>query len=165
MRKLFLTAALIMSMTFISGCGSTATKNYAPYFKDIQNMPLTWTYQNDAEYAQLDTCQVVHDDNDYYEISIKYTYCYENENCSGDISKYRFFRQNKDGVSLPQYSEDEGKTWITIPSWKDKDAVARMQDPNMCGHYPNFAFHYNPRAYYLFCAAYKQAFGKDYIDI
>ncbi|MBR5914547.1 MAG: hypothetical protein IKZ58_09325 [Selenomonadaceae bacterium] len=163
MRKLILTVALLMSLTLVSGCG---TKTYAPYLEDDKNIPLTWTYQNDAEYAQLDTCKIIRDDNDSYEISIIYTYCYESESgCTGKIDNYRFFRQNKDGKSLPQYSEDGGKTWITIPSWKDKDAVARMQDSKQCGHYPNFEFHYNPRAYYLFCAAYKQAFGKDYTDI
>jgi len=161
MKKFFL-AALICAMSF---GGVANAEGYVPtyekYLDGDKNIQLVWNYKGDAEYAILDSLKIIHNGADYYEISIKYEHFFTGENGGGNGFSTRCFRQVKDGVSLPQYSEDLGKTWITIPSWKDKQSVEF--DKNM--HYPYFAFMYNPRAYQLFCVAYKKAFGKDYVDI
>lgn len=165
MKKILLLATLILTLSFSGVANAYQSTPFEPYLNGDKNQPLVWEYNGDAEYAMLDTCKVEHDGADYYEISIKYIYFYNDPDYGGNAYNTRFFRQVKDGVSLPQYSNNFRQTWITIPSWKDKDAVERAQNPNKGGHYPNFEFEYNPRAYYLFCAAYKQAFTKDYIDI
>lgn len=163
--KKFLIAPIIFALAFSNVANAYQATPFETYLNGDKNQPLVWEYNGDAEYAMLDSCKIEHDDDDYYEISIRYIYFYNGSDYGGNAYDTRFFRQVKDGKSLPQYSNDFRKTWITIPSWKDKEAVERAQNPDEGGHYPNFEFEYNPRAYYLFCAAYKQAFGKDYTDI
>lgn len=162
MKKFSVAAALICAMSV----GSVANaEGYIPTFEKYldgdKNVELVWNYKGDAEYAVLDSLKIIYNGVDCYEISIKYKHFFHSEDGGGSGFSTRFFRQVKDGMSLPQYSEDLGKTWITIPSWKDKQSVEF--DKKM--HYPYFAFMYNPRAYQLFCVAYNLAFGKDYTDI
>ncbi|MBQ6975178.1 MAG: hypothetical protein IJQ16_01310 [Selenomonadaceae bacterium] len=141
MKKFFMTAALVLVLGF---SGVANAMDYEEYLNGDKNRLLSWSHDAEAEYAVLDSVKIIRDDKDSYEISIQYEYSYTGDGFGGVHYEIRFFRQNKDGKSLPQYSMDMGNTWIIIPSWKDTDAVKSSQNPEEGGNYNDFTFKYIP---------------------
>lgn len=126
------------------------------------NYPRSYGHANWHQYVDLKSCRFVYNNNFSYEMAVGYVELYIDVNKS--VYRIKYFRQNKDGYSLPQVSSD-GNNWTTIPSWRNEEAVNRSMDPNQGGSYYNFERIYLPASYHMFKMAYKELWGVEYADL
>ena len=137
--------------------GEAVSNNDIPYFNDDANYPMVYVYHGYREYLDLSSCTFVSNTKDSYEFAA----CYVNTNVQflpETVQKTDtiYFRQKKDGKSLPQYYDDKTQKWITIPAYYYNE-VEKLS-------YSAYIGRWHPYQYFAFKMIYKQLFEVEYAD-
>ena len=164
MKKIFL-CCVCFTVTFFYQMFNFSFCNAIDKFLDGNlNYPFSYGHANWWEYVDLKSCHFVHNDSYSYEMAVGYISEIEGGGGRNRLYKVMYFRQVKDGYSLPQFNDGE-KGWKTIPSWKNKEAVQRSMNPDYGGCWQNYFFTFLPDKYYMFKIAYKKLWGVEYADL
>ena len=157
MERLFL--VLTRSVGF--GCLTipSASAGYAlegRYWNGDPNYPLAYYHAGANEYVDLSSCTFVYNHPDEYEfaaITVMDGYDWSRTDTY-------YFRQKKDGKSLPEYRENN-ENWKTLPSWKG----ISLKDELKFDGYMTFASRYAPFAHQVFIIVYEKMWGVTYSEL
>ena len=108
-------------------------------------------------YVDLSSCTFVYNNDDSYEFAAN---TYTTSKIGSPETATVYFRQKKDGVSLPEYSTKYSKGWKTLPSWKHYSG-----SPLDYGNFSNFFERFHPWEHYEFLIIYEQRWGVSYSEL
>ncbi len=115
--------------------------------------PLIFAMENYRHYLDLDSCTIISDDEDGFEIAAEYI-----ESKSYNRQKVaRRFRKNEESDGELQVLDDYGEEWQTFYNPYDEEIIKQMLDDKglVNFHLPD---------YYMFKCAYQHLFGEPYED-
>ena len=160
MRKFLLILLLGCSLLGLQGWSlpSTAQAGFAlhgQYLNGDPNFPLAYGHGGSSTYVDLSSCTFVYNRVGSYQFAADVYTTYK----QGTTEKSTvFFRQLKDGKSLPEYLEKG--TWHAIPSWKYCTG-----NPHDYGVFYDFATRFCPWEHYEFLIIYEQLWGVSYSEL
>lgn|GEM_PF-1351440 len=129
------------------------------YLNGDSNYPVTYYHVDYREYIDLSSCTFVYNNDDSYEFAVGYMGV-DMSDLNNNKYHIRYYRQMKDGNSLPQYLDKNGDKWISIPRFNYDEILDYMRS-NGYGGYINT---YHAYEYFMFKAAYKQLWNVEYKD-
>ncbi|MBQ1866694.1 hypothetical protein [Selenomonas sp.] len=162
MKKIVLLLFLCLSVFGVNGWNlpNTANAGFAlngRYLNGDQNYPLAYGHAGSMTYVDLSSCTFVYNNDEEYEFAANtYTTSKIGNSETGTV----YFRQKKDGVSLPEYSTKYSKGWKTLPSWKNYSG-----SPLNYGSYHTFFDRFCPFEHYEFLIIYEQLWGVSYSEL
>ena len=145
-------ASFVMESSFCERCH--AVESF--FLDDNPEYPLVSVVELHRQYLDLDSCEIISDDEDGFELYAEYFDLFLDPISIKGKHIYRF-RKNDESDGVLQFWDDSREKWLPLPNPSDQEAI--NQALYETGH-----INFRPETYAMFKYAYKYLFNEPYED-